>query len=85
MVLGGTLRPLPSEPIAGRNPLLQGRVHRGITQARRTTVSSGVFPWQETGVRAVGPDRVLPCSTMIWVQRRTGGPEGYPPLSWPRG
>ena len=61
MVLGGTLRPLPSEPIAGRNPLLQGRVHRGITQARRTTVSSRVFPWQETGVRAVGPDRVLPC------------------------
>ena len=28
MVLGGTLRPLPSEPIAGRNPLLQGRESR---------------------------------------------------------
>ena len=43
MVLGGTLRPLPSEPIAGRSPLLQGRVHRGKTQARRTTFSSRVL------------------------------------------
>ena len=35
--------------------------------------------------RSPSQPRRPPLSMVIWVQRRTGGPEGYPPLSWPQG
>ena len=43
MVLGGTLRPLPSEPIAGRNPLLQGR-ESGIPGSGNCAIARAATP-----------------------------------------
>ena len=65
MVLGGTLRPLPSEPIAGRNPLLQGR-ESGIPGSGNCAIARAATP-------VPSRTRRPPLFTMIWVQRRTGG------------
>ena len=65
MVLGGTLRPLPSEPIAGRNPLLQGRESR--------TPGSGNCAIARAATPVPSRTRRPPLFTMIWVPRRTGG------------
>ena len=65
MVLGGTLRPLPSEPIAGRNPLLQGRESR-IPGSGNCAIARAATP-------VPSRTRRPPLFTMIWVPRRTGG------------
>ena len=63
---------------ADRNHLLQGR-ESGIHRQRKLRHSACRYAGRRPGLAAP------PLSTMIWVQRRTGGPEGYPPLSWPQG
>ncbi len=60
MVLGGTLRPLPSEPIAGRNPLLQRR-GRGQARAAAPGLPGGVTPrGRRDSARNSGPDGAPP-------------------------